>query len=68
MKVRTCKGCGRMLGLRTGVECPCWRSHNRGTVIPRRLASITNRVVAFHREGGKDTREAEALRALTEVR
>lgn len=67
MRVRECIGCGRKLGLRTGPECPCWQSHNRGTEIPRRLKSVTDRIVSFYREGGKDPAEAAALRALTEV-
>ena len=39
-----CYGCGRLLGLRTPLECMCWRSVLHGAKVPHRLVSFSKRV------------------------
>jgi hypothetical protein len=39
----TCYGCGRLLGLRAELECPCWLSYRDSAIIPERLVAPTKR-------------------------
>ena len=45
-----CFGCGRLLGLRAELECPCWLSHNESALIPQRLIARTKRAYKLRGE------------------
>jgi len=37
----TCTGCGRLLGLRSEADCPCWASYSDKAIVPERLVTLT---------------------------
>lgn len=39
----TCTGCGRLLGLRSEADCPCWLSYSDKAIIPSRLVATTKK-------------------------
>lgn len=41
-------GCGRLLGLTAPMACLCWRSVNRGALIPYRIRGWQRRVAAAY--------------------
>ena len=45
----TCVGCGRLLGLLSPAECPCWRTMLEGAVVPHRIRSLARRVQLLYR-------------------
>lgn len=40
----TCDGCGRLLGLRSEADCPCWLSYSPQAIVPDRLQRRTRQV------------------------
>ena len=38
-----CNGCGRLLGLKAELECPCWLSVTEKGIVPARIVAQTKR-------------------------
>ncbi len=68
MYVNQCVGCGRPLGLRGPVECPCWRSMHAGAVVPERIRNLQKRVATCYKLVAKVENDRDHLNALAVVR
>ena len=61
-----CISCGRLLGLRSRVECPCFRAQNKNAKLPQRISATTHRVqIAFRAAAQAKTEQARYLADMT---